>query len=88
MYKIVLNHASLVILIVVSTRAGQRRFAHTDIKVPDFGGYKKEEKSRMTEDGRVSGKMFQYVLVGGRTSHCLYGLMMISVVSPFSHIPL
>ena len=58
-------------LLLVSTHAGQRRFAHTDVRFPDFGGYKKSEKSRQTEDGRVAGKMFSYMVVGGVYSICI-----------------
>ena len=58
-------------LLLVSTHAGQRRFAHTDVRFPDFGGYKKSEKSRQTEDGRVAGKMFSYMVVGGMYSICI-----------------
>lgn len=51
--------------VVVSTSVSQRRYAHTDLKVPDFGGYRKDNKSRTVEGGREAGKVFTYVMIGG-----------------------
>lgn len=49
----------------MSTQTVQRRFAHTDMKFPDYGGYKKADSYRTEEDGREAGKLFTYMMVGG-----------------------
>lgn len=52
---------------VVATQVTQRRFAHTDVKIPDFGGYKKADKFKTEEGGREAGKVFTYLMIGGES---------------------
>lgn len=48
----------------------QVRSVHTDIKIPDFGGYRKTHK---TDTERVNNKTFTYLLLAGGTVPGLYG---------------
>lgn len=50
--------------------SSQVRYAHTDIQIPDFSAYRRDEtqdsRSKTTESA-ASRKSFTYMLVGGKT---------------------
>ncbi|KAF6031052.1 UQCRFS1 [Bugula neritina] len=52
-------------LFAVPSHSCQRRYVHTDVKFPDFGAYKKSDKTRTEEGGREAGKVFSYLMIGG-----------------------
>lgn len=63
---------------VVSSAVSQRRYAHTDVKFPDYGGYKKDAKYRSVEGGREAGKVFTYMMIGGSYSVIIISYLMLA----------
>lgn len=79
-YSLVVMLSNLSIDVLVTTHSSQRRYAHTDIRFPDFGGYKKDDKFRVEEGAREGGKVFTYVMVGGKSSSCFVLLSIMSLL--------
>ena len=55
-------------LIFLITGPGQVRFAHTDIRVPDFGGYRRDTTASPYENADPAAptrKSFSYLFAGG-----------------------
>lgn len=71
-------------MLTVSTHIHQRRFAHTDLKFPDYGDYKKADKYKTGEGAREAGKLFTYVMVGGTKQHVYYSITVTSLTRRWS----
>ena len=46
----------------------QRRYAHTDVRVPDYTDYRRPKNSQATEqnEAAIPSKMFSYVMTSGK----------------------
>lgn len=57
-----------VLCFFLTTVTTQVRFAHTDIKVPDFSDYRRKAVERPTSknDSSEERKTFTYLMVGGK----------------------
>lgn len=45
------------------------RLAHTDIQIPDFSNYRRQRSPQESKDENIEkGKMFTYLMVGGKAS--------------------
>ncbi|KAK4295617.1 hypothetical protein Pmani_031832 [Petrolisthes manimaculis] len=58
------------------TASSQVRYAHTDLQVPDFGFYRRDDvkdSRRKSEESAGSRRAFTYMLVGGGTVGSMYG---------------
>jgi len=54
----------------------QFRFVHTDVKVPDFGYYRRDvvkDSSNSSKESQDTRKMFTYMMVAGASAPAIYG---------------
>jgi len=51
---------------------GQVRYAHTDVQVPDFSAYRKDQTGKTQEEAQNSSRAFTYLLMAGTWTATAY----------------